>query len=124
MVNKDILKFRQRSPRERAARALCHLANNPEATKFEDKPMWQSYLPEVDLVLSEAISDQKIERRIAIEPLQVERRKTGQEVKISYFFSRAFGVHIHLDARSKAADRQQANIVGKRGAPGQESPHL
>lgn len=31
---------------EAAARALCRLAGNPENTRFEGKPMWQSYLPE------------------------------------------------------------------------------
>ena len=43
-----------KSPRERAARGLCRLAGNPENTMFEGKPMWMSYLDEVDVVLSEA----------------------------------------------------------------------
>lgn len=38
-------------PRERAARALCRLARVPENTRFEGRPMWESYLPEVDAVL-------------------------------------------------------------------------
>lgn len=29
---------------ESAARALCRLDGNPENTKFEGKPMWQSYV--------------------------------------------------------------------------------
>ncbi len=38
-------------PRELAARALCRKAGNPENTMFEGKPMWMSYLKEVDVVL-------------------------------------------------------------------------
>lgn len=45
-----------KSPRERAARALCRLANNPEDTRYVGKPMWQSYLPDVDAVLEAALS--------------------------------------------------------------------
>lgn len=30
---------------EAAARALCRAEGNPENTKFEGKPMWQSYVP-------------------------------------------------------------------------------
>jgi len=41
--------------REKAARALCRLEGHPENTKFEGKPMWQSYLPQVDAVLEAAI---------------------------------------------------------------------
>lgn len=37
--------------RELAARALCRVAGNPENTKFEGRPMWESYLPEADAVL-------------------------------------------------------------------------
>lgn len=43
------------SPRERAARALCRRAGNPEDTKFEGRPMWMSYLEEVDVVLEAAL---------------------------------------------------------------------
>lgn len=39
------------TPIERAARALCKADGNPENTKFEGKPMWESYLPAVRLVL-------------------------------------------------------------------------
>jgi hypothetical protein len=46
-----------RPPRERAARALCRLFGNPEDTMFEWKPMWMSYLEEVDIVLKEALGD-------------------------------------------------------------------
>lgn len=45
-----------KSPRERAARALCRRAGNPEDTKFEGKPMWMSYLDEVDAVLQAALT--------------------------------------------------------------------
>lgn len=41
---------------ERAARALCTQAGNPENTQFEGRPMWQSYLPEARAVL-EAIRE-------------------------------------------------------------------
>lgn len=37
---------------ERAARALCRFHNLPENTKFEGRPMWESYLPEVKAVLA------------------------------------------------------------------------
>lgn len=50
------------SPRERAARALCRLAGNPEDTRFEGKPMWQSYLPEVDAVLLTALGQDEFDR--------------------------------------------------------------
>ncbi|PSH58000.1 hypothetical protein CU100_10035 [Phyllobacterium endophyticum] len=36
--------------RERAARALCRKAGNVEMAKFEGKPLWMSYLDEVDTV--------------------------------------------------------------------------
>jgi len=39
-------------PRERAARALCRKAGHPENIKFEGKPMWQSYLDDVDAVIA------------------------------------------------------------------------
>lgn len=45
-----------RSPRERAARALCSSRGLPENTKFEGRPMWESFLPEVDIVLQAALS--------------------------------------------------------------------
>lgn len=43
------------SGRERAARALCARQGLPTDTMFEGKPMWQSFLPEVDVVLEAAI---------------------------------------------------------------------
>lgn len=30
---------------EAAARALCRAEGNPENSKFEGRPMWQSYVP-------------------------------------------------------------------------------
>jgi hypothetical protein len=36
---------------ERAACSLCSLAGNSENEKFEGKPLWQSYLPQVRAVL-------------------------------------------------------------------------
>lgn len=43
---------KSKSPREIAARALCRFNGLPEDTQFEGKPMWMSYLDEVDAVLS------------------------------------------------------------------------
>lgn len=45
-----------KAPRERAARALCSSRGLPENTKFEGRPMWESFLPEVDIVLQAALS--------------------------------------------------------------------
>ncbi|MDJ1465688.1 hypothetical protein [Nitratireductor sp. GZWM139] len=42
--------------RERAARALCTSRGLPENTKFEGRPMWESLLPEVDIVLKAALT--------------------------------------------------------------------
>lgn len=49
---------RPKSPRERAARALCNLDGHPPDTTFEGKPMWVSYLPQVDAVLRVALGDE------------------------------------------------------------------
>lgn len=49
------------SPRERAARALCRLNKVPENTAFETKPMWHSFLDEVDTVLEAALSSEEWE---------------------------------------------------------------
>lgn len=49
---------RPKSPRERAARALCNLDGNAPDTTFEGKPMWVSYLPQVDAVLRVALGDE------------------------------------------------------------------
>lgn len=51
-----------KSPRERAARALCRLDGNPENTMFEGKPMWVSYLDQVDAVLEAAMAPEEWER--------------------------------------------------------------
>lgn len=51
-----------KSPRERAARALCRLDGHPEDTKFEGKPMWMSYLGQVDAVLKAALAPEEWER--------------------------------------------------------------
>jgi hypothetical protein len=40
-----------KDPRELAARALCRKAGNPEDATYEGKPMWMSYLDDVDTVL-------------------------------------------------------------------------
>jgi hypothetical protein len=49
-------------PRERAARALCRFNGVPENTQFEGRPMWESFLPEVDTVLEAALSAEEWER--------------------------------------------------------------
>lgn len=42
---------RTKSPLERAARALCSHAGNPENATMDGKPLWQSYLPEARAAL-------------------------------------------------------------------------
>ncbi|WP_417585081.1 hypothetical protein [Pelagibacterium sp.] len=41
-----------KDPRELAARALCDLRGNPPDIKMGGRPMWESYLDEVDAVLA------------------------------------------------------------------------
>ena len=55
-----------KSPRERAARALCRLNRVPEDTMFEGRPMWESYLDEVDIVLKAALSPEYFEKLKAL----------------------------------------------------------
>jgi hypothetical protein len=43
-------------PLERAARALCSLAGNPENATMNGKPLWMDYLPEARAVI-EAIRE-------------------------------------------------------------------
>lgn len=40
-----------KTPLELACRALCRFHGNPEDTKFEGRPMWESYISEVRVVL-------------------------------------------------------------------------
>ncbi|TAA54607.1 hypothetical protein [Shinella sp. JR1-6] len=49
-------------PRELAARALCSSRGLPENTKFEGRPMWESQLEEVDVVLKAALPPEEWER--------------------------------------------------------------
>ncbi|MET3648050.1 hypothetical protein [Phyllobacterium ifriqiyense] len=49
-----------KDPRELAARALCRKHGLPENTKFEGKPMWQSYLDEVEIVLDAVKFDELV----------------------------------------------------------------
>lgn len=46
-----------KSPRERAARALCNLDGHAPDAAFEGGPMWASYLPQVNAVLRVALGD-------------------------------------------------------------------
>ena len=48
--------------RERAARALCELGRLPADIKMDGKPMWISFLPEVDAVLQAALSQEDWDR--------------------------------------------------------------
>jgi hypothetical protein len=43
-----------KDPRDLAARALCRFNDLPEEIQYEGKPMWMSYLEEVDVVLKAA----------------------------------------------------------------------
>ncbi|NSZ73305.1 hypothetical protein G6L74_06055 [Agrobacterium tumefaciens] len=49
-------------PRERSARALARFNDVPENTKFEGRPMWESFLLEVDAVLEAALGADELER--------------------------------------------------------------
>ncbi|MHA6646122.1 hypothetical protein [Mesorhizobium sp. A623] len=51
-----------KDPREEAARALCRFHHHPEDVKFQGKPMWMSFLPEVDAVLEAALSPEEWQR--------------------------------------------------------------
>lgn len=53
---------RPQPPRERAARALARFNEVPEDTMFERRPMWESFLPEVDAVLEAALGAEELER--------------------------------------------------------------
>ena len=55
---------RNKPPRERAARALCRLAGVPEEARFEGRPIWESYLSEVDAVLVEVLGPDEVERMV------------------------------------------------------------
>lgn len=47
---------KQKPPHERAAKALCRFNGVPEDTQFEGRPMWESYLDQVDAVLQAALT--------------------------------------------------------------------
>ena len=53
---------RAQPPRERAARALARFNDVPENIPFENEPMWESFLPEVDAVLEAALGEVELER--------------------------------------------------------------
>lgn len=53
---------RPQPPRERAARALARFNDVPENTKFDGRPMWESFLPEVDVVLEAVLGAEELER--------------------------------------------------------------
>lgn len=53
---------RSKPPRELAARALARFNEVPEDAMFEGRPMWESFLPEVDAVLEAALGVDELER--------------------------------------------------------------
>lgn len=57
----------RQAPRERAARELCRRDGHPEDTRFEGRPMWESYLPEVGVVLEAALSPEDYKKLLAEE---------------------------------------------------------
>lgn len=63
MPNKRI-----QSPRERACRALCEKGGLTPDIKFEGRPVWMSYLDEVDVVLQAALEPEVWERVRAAGP--------------------------------------------------------
>lgn len=56
--------------RELAARALCRFDGHPEDTKFEGKPMWESYLDQADVVL-EALAIAPTLGKLEYVPVQI-----------------------------------------------------
>lgn len=56
--------------RELAARALCRFDGHPEDTKFEGKPMWESYLDQADAVL-EALEIAPTQGQLEYVPVQI-----------------------------------------------------
>ncbi|WP_223478551.1 ArsR family transcriptional regulator [Oricola indica] len=57
---RGMTKRRKQGPREIAARALCRMDGHPENIQFEGRPMWASYLPQVDAVLMAALPSDKL----------------------------------------------------------------
>jgi hypothetical protein len=53
---------RELEPREQAARALCSLQGLPENKLNEGRPMWQSFLPQVDAVCKAILPPEECER--------------------------------------------------------------
>jgi hypothetical protein len=54
--------MKKKGPRELAARALCRLDGHPEDIRFENQPMWKSYLPQVEAVLEAVLPPDEWER--------------------------------------------------------------
>lgn len=55
---------------ERAARALCRFEGHPEDTKFEGRPMWESYVPQAEAVL-EALVEPASDQQLEYVPIQI-----------------------------------------------------
>lgn len=53
-----------KTPRERAARALCRHYGLPENARFEGRPMWESFLRQVDVVLLAALDQDQLRQVI------------------------------------------------------------
>lgn len=50
-IGATVLGSKTKDPREAAARALCEHEGQAADMQFEGRPMWMSYLEEVDVVL-------------------------------------------------------------------------
>lgn len=68
-------KARTKSPRERAARALCSLAGHPENTRFAGVVMWSRYLQEADAALQAALEADEWQRMRELGPTEEDMRK-------------------------------------------------
>lgn len=60
---------RQVPPRERAARILCQMDGLPPSARMEGRPLWESYLPEVDAVLGAVLGAEEVERVVDAQSL-------------------------------------------------------
>ncbi len=45
---------------ERVARAMCRFHGLPEDTKYEGRPMWESYIPEAETILAALENDEGV----------------------------------------------------------------
>lgn len=86
-------------PRERAARALCRRDGHPENTKFEGKPMWQSYLDTVDLVLAEAGSTDRRDTTLSAAAETLRAAMVGSDPRFTLGLDKAVDLVLALKGR-------------------------